>query len=342
MTLRSLIAVCAVLALASPSAHAQITRPLVDYSDIVAKVKPAVVSVTAHKMPVSLSERFPDLYERFGGERALERGGEVALTQDQGTAFVFDAAKGQLVTVAYLIERAQRVDVRLPNGETREAKVIGRDDVSGVALLQVTPGGLVNLNWAAKPPQAGQPALLIGNAHGLGISVTAGMVANPHIDLRGQTEQMMLLDMAVMKGAGGGPVVDSTGAVIGMAAAQYGSSVSAYENLGLAYDAAEVRRIATILARDGRVERGKIGVRIEEDWLREVRIAEVTTGSPADKAGLKPGDVVLKIAGEKVTSRAMLTNVVGIQPIGAPVVLTIRRGGETKDVSVVVAANLNE
>lgn len=328
------------------AAHAQTARPMIDYSDVVAKLKPAVVRVTAHKEPASFGSSFPPGFlERFGERRdedgELVRGGEVALRQEQGTAFVFDAAKGQLLTTAYMVEDARRIDIVLPNGEVREAKIVGRDDVSGVALIQTSPGGLANVVWSDKPIQAGQPVVMLGNAHNLGIAASAGMVANAEINLPSQTEKMFLLDMAVMKGTAGAPVVDVSGAVIGMAAAQYGSaSGNAYENLGVAYDGAEVRRIATILARDGRVKRGKIGVTLGGESYGPVSLAEVVKGSPAERAGLKPGDEIVSVAGVKTRDASEVTRLVGAAPIGSMLAISVRRGKDTLNLSVAVVETL--
>jgi S1-C subfamily serine protease len=321
----------AVLLLAlTASAAAQTPRPMVDITGLPEKLRPSVVTIETKIIeppppaPAGL-ERFLDGVRREGRER-----------DESATGIVFDARQGLIVTSDYVLEADEPIDVVLADGRAREGRIVGVDKHSGVGLLRVDPSGLVDVAWADRAPRAGEPIFLLGNAYQLGVIASAGIVAASDVVLDEGPAEVFLMDLLVHSGSAGGPVADRDGSILGMAAARFGTAYDVRQAVGIAIPAAEVRRIGALLARDGKIERGRIGVTLQVEFPRGVTVTEVIAGASAQRAGLRVGDIIKTAAGQPLADDRQLARLIARQPIGASIPLTIERDGQRAELAVTV------
>jgi serine protease Do len=231
------------------------------------------------------------------------------------------------------------VDVTTDDGKTYTAKVIGTDDRTDIALIKVEGrSDFPFVHLADKPPRIGDWVLAVGNPFGLGGTVTAGIVSARGRDIgAGPYDDFIQIDAAVNKGNSGGPTFDLDGNVIGVNTAIFSPSGG---SVGIAFDipAETVKAVVTQLKDHGAVTRGWIGVQIQPvtneiaDSLgmrnaRGALVAEPQSGSPAQKAGIKAGDVIVSVNGESVTDARNLARRISALAPGTAVKLGIVRGG---------------
>jgi serine protease Do len=342
---------------APPYAHAQNAQRPVGFADIVEKVKPAVISVKV-KMNTggdsfTLNEDnplrgtpFEDFFRRFGQQPDIPRFGDRQArpqrrqyTLGQGSGF-FISADGYAVTNNHVVDKAEHVDVTTDDGKTYTAKVIGTDDRTDIALIKVEGrGDFPFVHLAEKTPRIGDWVLAVGNPFGLGGTVTAGIVSARGRDIgSGPYDDFIQIDAAVNKGNSGGPTFDLDGNVIGVNTAIFSPSGG---NVGIAFDipAETVKAVVAQLKDHGAVTRGWIGVQIQPvtneiaDSLslknaHGALVAEPQSGSPAQKAGIKAGDVIVSVNGESVADARNLARRISALAPGTSVKLGIIRGGK--------------
>jgi serine protease Do len=346
--------------LAPPYAHAEVApnaqRPA-GFADIVEAVKPAVISVkvkvNAGGEAFSLNEDGPmegleEFFRRRFGQQPDPRFGDRGdrlprqqrrqYTMGQGSGF-FISADGYAVTNNHVVDHAEHVDVTTDDGKTYTAKVIGTDDRTDLALIKVegrTDFPFVRL--AEKTPRIGDWVIAVGNPFGLGGTVTAGIVSARGRDINaGPYDDFIQIDAAVNKGNSGGPTFDLDGNVIGVNTAIYSPSGG---SVGIAFDipAETVRTVIAQLKDHGAVTRGWIGVGIQPvtgdiaDSLnigraRGALVTEPQPGSPAQRAGIRSGDVIVSVNGEAVTDARNLARRIGALAPGTSVKLGIIRDG---------------
>jgi len=342
---------------APPYAYAQNAQRPVGFADIVEQVKPSVISVKV-KMNTggdsfTLNEDnplrgtpFEDFFRRFGqpdtprgfGDRQGPRQQRRQYTLGQGSGF-FISADGYAVTNNHVVDKAEHVDVTTDDGKTYTAKVIGTDDRTDIALIKVEGrSDFPFVRLADKPPRIGDWVLAVGNPFGLGGTVTAGIVSARGRDIgAGPYDDFIQIDAAVNKGNSGGPTFDLDGNVIGVNTAIFSPSGG---SVGIAFDipAETVKAVVTQLKDHGAVTRGWIGVQIQPvtneiaDSLgmrnaRGALVAEPQSGSPAQKAGIKAGDVIVSVNGETVTDARNLARRISAMAPGTSVKLGIIRSG---------------
>jgi serine protease Do len=352
--------------LASP-AYAQTTQRPVGFADIVEKVKPSVISVRvkvdggARQMnfegespfpPGSPMERF---FKRFGspdGERGESdrphgpRGPrERNFTMGQGSGF-FISADGYAVTNNHVVDKAQSVEVTTDDGKTYTAKVIGTDPKTDIALIKVD--GRTDFPHVAlgdKQPRIGDWVLAVGNPFGLGGTVTAGIVSARGRDIgAGPYDDFIQIDAPVNKGNSGGPTFDVDGNVIGVNTAIYSPSGGSV-GIAFAIPSDTVKNVVTQLREKGSVVRGWIGVQIQPvnadiaDSLglkaaEGALVAEPQTDSPAVKAGIKSGDVIISVNDQAVKDARDLAKRISAMPPGTNVKLGVISQGAEKTVTV--------
>src|SRR5215471_4682110 len=335
-------------------AYAQgVQRPM-GFADIVDKVKPAVISVrvktaSGAKMmgfegdlpfpPNSQMERF---FRRFGlpeGTTPDEpRAPRNRLVTGQGSGF-FITADGYAVTNNHVVDKAETVEVTADDGKTYTAKVIGTDPRTDIALIKVEGrSDFPYVHLADKAPRIGDWVLAVGNPFGLGGTVTAGIVSARGRDIgAGPYDDFTQIDAAVNKGNSGGPTFDVDGNVIGVNTAIFTPSGG---SVGIAFDipAETVKTVVAQLKDHGAVTRGWIGVQIQPVTneiadslgLKNVRgalVAEPQSNSPAQKAGIKAGDVIVSVNGETVTDARNLAKRISAMAPGTSVKLGIIRSG---------------
>ena len=350
---------------APPLAHAQNAQRPVGFADIVENVKPSVISVkvkmNAGGDSLTLNEDnplrgtpFEDFFRRFGqpdntprfgrpdGDRQGSRPQRRQYTMGQGSGF-FISADGYAVTNNHVVDKAEQVDVTTDDGKSYTAKVIGTDTRTDLALIKVEGrNDFPFVHLADKSPRIGDWVLAVGNPFGLGGTVTAGIVSARGRDIgAGPYDDFIQIDAAVNKGNSGGPTFDVDGNVIGVNTAIFSPSGG---SVGIAFDipAETVKVVVAQLKDHGAVTRGWIGVQIQPVTgeiadslgLRNARgalVAEPQSDSPAQKAGIKAGDVIVSVNGETVADARNLARRISAMAPGTSVKLGIIRGGGKED-----------
>jgi serine protease Do len=331
-------------------------RP-VGFADLVEKVKPAVISVRV-KVDASADDEMPfpqnaprqRFFHHFGmpgdenmPERHQQPHGQ--LVTGQGSGF-FITADGYAVTNNHVVDKAKAVEVKTDDGKTYDAKVIGTDPRTDLALIKVDGrSDFPHVKLAEMAPHIGDWVVAVGNPFGLGGTVTAGIVSARGRDIgSGPYDDYIQIDAPVNKGNSGGPTFDMEGNVIGVNTAIFSPSGG---SVGIAFDipAETVKTVVAQLKDKGFVGRGWIGVQIqpvtsdiaESLGLKETEgalVAEPQADSPAAKAGIVSGDVITVVNGHVVKDAHELAKQIGSMTPGATVKLTIWRKGEEKSFSL--------
>ncbi len=317
---------------------------LPDFADLAERVLPAVVNI-AVTGETSVAQLPPELrgtpLERYFRDRLRNRRQEVS---GAGSGFIIDPA-GFVVTNNHVIGNASRVVVALQDGTELTARIVGSDELTDLALLKVEPpASLAAVSWGSSgTTRVGSWVLAAGNPFGLGGTVTSGIVSARGREIgAGPFDDFIQTDAAINPGNSGGPLFNAQGEVIGINTAIYSPS-GASAGIGFATPSDLARPVIEQLRRDGRVERGWLGVSVQdlvpEDGRparRGVLIAGVERTSPAGRAGLRQGDVVVAINGDRVeTSRALVRTVAAVPP-GQTVRLTVLREGRERELPVQV------
>jgi serine protease Do len=322
-------------------------RTLPDFSDLVTRVKPAVVSITT-KVKVSAGEMqgpaLPFPFNQMVPEG--QRGPRV--TEGRGSGFIVNA-NGTIVTNNHVVNDASTVTVTLDDGRTLQAKVIGRDPRTDIAVLRVEAGKplpYIELGHS-RDVRPGEWVVAMGNPFGLGGTVTAGIVSAVGRDIgSGPYDQFIQIDAPINQGNSGGPLFTQDGKVIGMNTAilsPHGGSVG----IGFAVPSDMIATVSSQIAQTGHVTRGFVGVEAQAltgTTAKALGLAEnagallagVRPNGPAAKAGLQAGDVVQAINGTTIaTPRDLALTVSGLKP-GEEAKVRLLRDGSTKDVKVTI------
>ena len=331
--------------LAATPAGAQ--RGLPDFSDLAERVLPAVVSiqVTTREEVQMPAELRGTPYERFFRDQRRRGGQQV---QSAGSGFVIDPA-GIIVTNGHVVGNATRVAVSTRDGTEYTARVIGSDDLTDLALLRIEPRQpLAAVGFGSSAAlRVGQWVMAAGNPFGLGGSVTSGIVSALGRDIRvGPFDDFIQTDAPINPGNSGGPLFNLAGEVIGINTAIYSPS-GASAGIGFALPSDLARPVIEQLQRGGKVERGWLGVSVQDVGeghaeRRGALVMGVERNSPAARAGLRQGDIVTALDGEKVeTSRALVRGVAMLPP-GQTVRLTLTRGGRQQEIAVQIGRRPNQ
>lgn len=322
------------------------------FADVIDRVKGAVVSVRVRVgagaedsestgmpglQPGDPLERF---FRRFGEEGApgMRRGAPRRQTMAQGSGFII-SADGYVVTNNHVVKNAQEVLLGLDDGRSLNAKVVGTDEKTDLALLKITEAGQFPFtDWAEAAPRVGDWALAVGNPFGLGGTVTAGIVSARGRDIgAGPYDDFLQIDAPVNRGNSGGPTFDVYGRVVGVNTAIYSPSGGSI-GIGFAIPASVARDVIDALREHGRVERGFIGVQIQAitpelaDSMqlktnKGALVADAQPNTPAAKAGLRSGDVIIAVNGEPIdTARDLSRKIAALGP-EKTVEITYLRGG---------------
>ena len=315
------------------------------YSDAVRRAAPAVVSIfTSKDVKVPQHPFFNDpLFRRFFGNG----GGEEPRRASGLGSGVIVSARGYILTNDHVVEAADEIEVGLADGKKLRAKVIGTDQETDLAVLQVDGTDLPAITFGqVEDAKVGDVVLAIGNPFGVGQTVTMGIVsALGRSGLQINTyENFIQTDAAINPGNSGGALTDAAGNLIGINTAIY-SRTGGSLGIGFAIPVSTARQVMEQIVTTGSVTRGWIGVEAQEitPELAEsfglastsgVLIAGVLKGSPADRAGVKPGDILLTIDAKPVTDpTAMLNIVAGLTP-GKAAAVSVRRDQKKIDLQV--------
>ena len=324
------------------------------FADVVERVKGAVVAIKVKAVETTnndneegpeLSPDDPlyDFFRRFG----QGRGGmpQKHITQSQGSGFII-SADGYVVTNNHVVEHASEVEVVLDSGKTLPAKIIGTDKRTDLALLKINDGGnLPFVTWSNTAPRVGDWVIAVGNPFGLGGTVTAGIVSARGRDIgAGPYDDFLQIDAPVNRGNSGGPAFDTHGGVIGVNTAIYSPSGGSV-GIGFAIPTEVAKDVVESLKEKGSVSRGWIGVQIQgvtqdlADSLglkstKGALVAQPVKGGPAESAGLKAGDVIVAVDGEKIDAPRELSRKIASAGPGKTVELNYLRGGVEKTARV--------
>jgi serine protease Do len=341
------------LALFGLFTQAAIANDLPDFTELVEKQGAAVVNVSTtqiNRVPQLLqgmpnlpeNDPFYEFFRRFAPQVPREQE-----SQSLGSGFII-SADGYILTNAHVVDRAEKITVRLTDKREFKAKVIGSDKRTDVALLKIDATGLPKVALG-KPDQlkVGEWVLAIGSPFGFDSSVTAGIVSAKGRSLAQENfVPFIQTDVAINPGNSGGPLFNMKGEVVGINSQIYSRS-GGYMGLSFSIPIDVAMDVVSQLRTTGKVTRGRIGVTIQE-VTRELAdsfglpkvagalISGVEKGGPADKAGVRASDVILKFDGKAVNSSADLPRIVAATKPGAKVSVQLWRKGSALDVSLVV------
>ncbi|MCX5872120.1 MAG: DegQ family serine endoprotease [Deltaproteobacteria bacterium] len=334
------------------------------FVQVAEKVKPAVVNISStRKEVVSAGEGTPDLEpffknhpfkDFFGDEffKKFKKGpGEGKELRPQGMGSgVIVSPEGLILTNAHVVKDADEIKVTVSDKRSYDAKVVGIDVESDIAVVKIDAKELpiAKLGDSGKL-QVGEIVFAIGNPFGLNRTVTSGIVSatgRTNVGIIGY-EDFIQTDAAINPGNSGGPLVNIDGEVIGINTA-IASRSGGYQGVGFAIPSSSAHLIMDDLIKNGKVKRGLLGVNIQD--LNEslaksfgksdsegALVSQVIEGSPAEKAGIKAGDIILKFNNETVKGAAHLKNLVGKEKPGTSATLNIYRDKKTMDVPVQIA-----
>jgi len=252
----------------------------------------------------------------------------------EGTGFVYDT-KGDIVTNAHVVDGSSSVKVKFSDGSSYKASVVGEDTSTDVAVIHVNAPSskLVPLSLGdSSSVSVGDGVVAIGNPFGLDGTVTSGIVSavGRQITAPDETpiEGAIQTDAAINHGNSGGPLIDLHGKVIGITS-QIQSEGGGNDGVGFAVPSNTVKQIADQLISSGKVEHALLGVS-PANAAGGVKVASVESGSGADSAGLKAGDVIVSVDGHTVKTPAQLRAIIAADQPGDTITLNVHRGGSTK------------
>jgi serine protease Do len=330
------------------------------FANLVEAVSPGVVTVVTDRqeqanamtLPDNLPEQFRDFFRQFGQGQGPGGQGQgqpqMRRARAMGSGFIVEA-NGYIVTNNHVIDDATKVSVRLPDGREFDAKVVGKDAETDVALLKVD--GVNNLPTVAfgddSKLRVGDWVVAVGNPFGLGGTVTAGIVSSIGRDIGSSTfTDYLQIDASINQGNSGGPTFDLTGRVVGVNSAIF-SPTGGSVGIGFAIPASTVQAVIEQLKANGTVARGWLGVSIQNltpDMASGIGmpdakgaiVADVVNDSPAQRAGFQQGDVVLAINGANVEDSRDLTRRVAAVPAGERANFAVVRDGARRNIAVTI------
>ena len=315
------------------------------------ELKPAVVNVSTKRVEEGWrrlegsgdeESQFNHFFRQLFGDQPRRT------VRSLGSGFIVNA-DGYVVTNNHVVDGATEIKVTLADGREMAAKVLGRDSKTDLALLKIDAKGLPLIALGDSTElQVGEPVMAIGNPFGLEQTVTTGIVsATGRVIGEGPYDDFIQTDASINPGNSGGPLINSKGQAVGINTAlvsQSGGSVG----IGFAIPINLAKPVLTQLASTGHVERGYLGVavqRLTSDLARSFKldgpqgalVASVSPGSPAMKAGVKSGDVIVEYDGHRIARSDELPRVVAETPIGKDVALVVVRDGKRVTMPVKVA-----
>ena len=312
---------------------------------VVKETTPAVVNISVHARVKEDNPlyRDPVFREFFDLPKQLEK--EVQAT---GSGVIVDAERGYVLTANHVVAQISKAQVTTKDGQKFDAKLVGRDPATDIAVLQLqgSRGKLKAIPLSDSDRiEVGDFVIAIGNPFGLGQTVTSGIVSalgRTGLGKQGY-EDFIQTDASINPGNSGGALVNLKGQLIGINTAII-SPGGGNVGIGFAVPVNMARRVMEQLVQYGEVRRGQIGISIRDlgadlaakEGYQGALIAEIASGSPAEKAGLQKGDIVKAVEGTPIRSASQLRNLIGLTPLGARVELSFERAGAVHGASVEV------
>ena len=328
------------------------------YAGVVDQIAPAVVTIRSERRVRRVSQDLPDdprlrdFFEQFGfgrGPRQPQRPERRAGGLGSG---VIVRPDGYILTNHHVVDEAEQVTVDLTDGRSFKAKVVGTDEPSDLAVLKIDGANLQTLGLGdSNAVRVGDVVLAVGNPLGVGQTVTMGIVSAKGRATGsagdGSFEDFIQTDAPINQGNSGGALVSTRGELIGINS-QILTPSGGNIGIGFAIPANMAKNVMTQLIDGGKVHRGMLGVTIQPvtsdiarslglEQVRGALVNAVTPGSPADKAGMRRGDVILAVNGQAVKDGNVLRNEVSQMLPGSNARLTVVRGGKEQTVNVTLA-----
>ncbi|MEG5378139.1 serine endoprotease DegP [Enterobacter hormaechei] len=360
------------LAMAAETASSAATaQQMPSLAPMLEKVMPSVVSINVEGSTTVNTPRMPRNFQQFFGDNSPfcqdgspfqsspfcqgggagddgQGGGQQQKFMALGSGVIIDAAKGYVVTNNHVVDNASTIKVQMSDGRKFDAKVVGKDPRSDIALIQIQdPKNLTAIKLADSDAlRVGDYTVAIGNPFGLGETVTSGIVsALGRSGLNAENyENFIQTDAAINRGNSGGALVNLNGELIGINTAILapdGGNIG----IGFAIPSNMVKNLTAQMVQYGQVKRGELGIMGTElnselakamkvDAQRGAFVSQVMPNSSAEKAGIKAGDVITSLNGKPISSFAALRAEVGSMPIGSKVTLGLLREGKPVNVSL--------
>lgn len=332
------------------------------FSSLAEAVSPAVVNIRTEKTvqgggrvfqhfkqqnPFGNNDRFNDFFEKFFGEQPQKDYKQRSL----GSGFIIDK-DGYIVTNNHVIENADKIKVKLKDGKEYSAKIVGKDPSTDLALIKIDAGDNLHVLpfGDSSTIKVGQWVVAIGSPFGLEQTVTAGIIsAKGRVIGSGPYDNFLQTDASINPGNSGGPLIDMQGQVIGINTAIIASG----QGIGFAIPINLAKGVIEQLKAKGEVTRGWLGVVIQDinddvaDYYgikdkKGVLVTDVIKGDPADKAGIRPQDIILEVNDKKVDTSRDLTSLVANIPVGEKVKITVLRNNKKQTFTVDVAKRPEE
>ena len=322
------------------------------FADLVERVSPAVVTITSETTTTdsdldtdNIPAPFRDLFNQFNNGQKPQP--HRALSA--GSGFIIDRA-GYVVTNNHVVDASKKITVKLPDGRSFTAKLIGTDPATDIALLKINSDkSLPTVEFGDdKKLRVGDWVVAVGNPFGLSNSVTAGIVSSlgRNIESSQQYTNFIQIDAPINRGNSGGPTFDLRGQVIGMNSMIFSPSGGSV-GIGFAIPASLIHDVVAQLKAHGHVSRGYLGVNIQSVTpdiasslgIKESKgamVAEIVPGGPASRAGFEQGDIITSIDGQAVDDATDLTRKVANVPAGQSANFTVSRQGKPMEIKVTI------
>jgi serine protease Do len=316
------------------------------FADVAREAKPAVVNISstrAVRVPGSTGDPTEDFFRQFFGEGLPPR---IQRQQSLGSGFII-SADGYIVTNAHVVQQADQIRVKLSNRDEYDAKLIGADPKTDVALIKIKPHGEVPVVRLGNSDalEVGDWVVAIGNPFGLAETVTAGIVsAKGRVIGAGPYDDFIQTDASINPGNSGGPLLNTHGEVVGINSAIFSRS-GGNIGIGFAIPINLAKHVVDELRSKGKVARGWLGVNVQDmtpalaqsfglDHPSGALVVEVQPGGPAEKAGIERGDVITAYNGTPIQDSRQIPVMVVETGIGNTADLTLLRNGHELTVTV--------
>jgi putative serine protease PepD len=291
---------------------------------------------SASVVEITVTSRAGSAPSPFGGERPQQ--------QAQGSGFVYDD-EGHIVTNAHVVGGADSVEVTFSDGSSYEARVVGTDPSTDLAVLEVDAPARVLDELPlgdSDDLRVGDGVIAIGSPYGLEETVTSGIVSALHRRINAPNgysiADAIQTDAAINRGNSGGPLLNASAEVVGVNA-QIESESGGNDGVGFAIPSNTVRSVVSQILSTGKVEHSYLGVSLaERDGAVGAEIADVRSGSPAERAGLRAGDVITRVDGRAVERAEEVHRAIESRKPGDELELTVERDGEPRTVTVTLGA----
>ena len=325
--------------------------PQNSYADVVSRVAPAVVTIHANKR-VREPQQFPFFDDPFGGvfgnrNREQQPQPREQLERALGSGVIV-SADGYIITNHHVVDGAENIQIDLTDGRTVDAKLVGSDAPSDLAVLKIGQSGLPFLTPGdSDKVRVGDVALAIGNPLNVGQTVTMGIISAKGRSTglgSGAFEDFLQTDAPINQGNSGGALVNTNGDLIGINSQILGGASGGNIGIGFAIPSNMVKTVMDQLIKAGKVRRGQLGIsvrRVDSDMAQSLGMSEtkgiivnsVTAGSAAERAGIRQGDVIIALDGSPVNETNAFRNRIASAGPGAQVTLTILRDNREQKIT---------